>query len=145
MNFAIWCVIFTFLNCLDLVTTHAGMHNLPADEMQKKEMNPFMSGIIANRPLSWAIKLAMGGVIVAVSVLARKSDPEEALLVIVALSIALVLTIINNVHATWATKHHRLSLGRLLTEKLHFSKTLAYFCLVGSILGLSFVIASSLY
>lgn len=148
MSFIIWCVIFFLFSCLDLVTTYSGMGNIPPSEMEKKELNPLFKRIIAKKPLVWIIKLLVTGIIVfllTIQFYSSNGYPDSALKAIAILAIALILVVLQNTYAAWATRHKHLSLGRFLMGKLHLNSTVVYFIVVSTILGLAWGIASIIY
>ena len=133
----IWAGIFIFLNCLDVITTYAGMSGYSLEEMQKKELNPFVSKIIQNRFLTSGMKLFMVGRLLVVLLVFYRG---YAISLLQFLSIAIALVVLNNIHATWAEKHQRMSLGKVFIERLHIPKTITYFLLTSLVSLLSLVV-----
>lgn len=132
--FIIWSGIFIILNCLDVVSTYSGMGNLSSKEMEERELNPLMAKIIPNRMLFWGGKM---GMVTTILVILFNYTGVYAVFALQYLSIFMALVVINNVHATWAERHQKLSLGKFFIKKLHVPKAVAFTLLVGSISLLS--------
>lgn len=133
-DFIIWSGIFIILNCLDVVSTYSGMANLSPKEMEAKELNPFATKIIPNRKKAWGVKM---GMVATVLVILFNFARVNAVFALQYLSIVMALVVLNNIHALWAEKHQKLSLGKFFVKRLHIPKAVTYFLLVGIILLLS--------
>jgi len=130
----IWSGVFILFNCLDIVTTYAGMGGLSREEMQDRELNPFASRIIHSRVLVWGVKsFFVVAVLVTAFIKANEGGWFYATALVQCLSVATFLVVINNIHATWAEKRGKLSLGKYLIEGLHLPKGVAYLLLVGCV------------
>jgi hypothetical protein len=57
----------------------------------------------------------------------------------------MIFVIINNIHAKWAEDHHHLTLGKLVTTKLHLPKIAAFYLIIFALLGLSYAIVYIFY
>lgn len=128
----IWIIIFYAVNLLDLLTTYLAMKGLPKEDMGNKEMNPIMAPFIHNKKITYTVKFV--GVTLLV-LLAMKMNIGLQFLQIGTILISLV--VVNNALALYMRRKGKLSLGRILTDKMKIPKAIAFFLLIGIYLIIS--------